>query len=83
MTARLTPSEKRLNRLCRIRDRSLTEQEAAEVIRLSKHVRQSKGRQPYFTAYRRERYANDPVFREAEKARVAAYKARKRAEVRA
>jgi hypothetical protein len=78
---RLTPSQRRVGYLCRLR-RPLTDDEVSEVLRLSKHIRQSQGRKEYFTEYKRERYAKDPAFREAQKARVAAYKARRRAEAK-
>lgn len=50
--------------------RPLTEDEITELLRLK--------RAPYFAAYKRNRYAKDPAFREYAKAQSAAYLVRKR-----
>lgn len=74
----MTPSERRMQELCAIR-RPLTDGEIAEVLILRKRIRDNAiPRRNYFKEYKRQRYANDPAFRETVRARVAAYKTRLR-----
>lgn len=65
-----TPSELRMTELCRIRHRPLKLGEQMDVKRLRLAI--------YNADWKRQRYANDPAYREAVKARAAAYKARRR-----
>lgn len=64
-----TPSEQRMAKLCAIR-RPLKDREITEALRLRRAI--------YCADWKRERYANDPAYREKIKARVAEYKARRR-----
>jgi hypothetical protein len=78
----MTPSERRMEELCAIR-RPLTDSEIAEVLLLRKRIRDNAiPRRSYFKEYKRQRYANDPAFRDTVRARSAAYKARQRSGAR-
>lgn len=70
MTDRPTRNQQRMAELCRIRHRSLKLGEQMEVKRLRLAI--------YNADWKRQRYANDPAYREAVKARAAAYRARRR-----
>jgi len=70
VTQRPTSSEQRMAELCAIRDRSLKLGEQMDVKRLRLAI--------YNAQWKRQRYANDPAYRETVKARAAAYKARRR-----
>ena len=72
---RHTPSERRMAELCRITHRPLKLGEAMDIKRLRIVI--------YNADWKRERYANDPAYRDTIRQRVADYKARRRADGRA